>query len=504
MKGVPLKRWGIGLTILLEKTKGNNHIHKMRAICLLEADFNFFNKTVYARRMMRSSQDKGQIPMECFARKGSNCVQAVMTKVMFCDKSRTHHHPTCIGGNDFGNCYNRIAHPPASIALQSWGVSRESVRLILIAMQTMQFYLRTGYGESTSTYGGSEEDTQLGLGQGNAAAGPGFMAVSAQIVNAYLRDGNGARTVTSYTNRPVSLAAVIYVDDSDLIHMTNHVTVPTKELIRHAQESTNAWGGLAIATGAALKPEKCFAYFLTYKYSGGRPSMGTTCNLRAPTAMIPTTDAPPRPSPIRVPLPDGSSAPIPTIPPKEAMLMLGIWFGPSSRGTKHRKEMCQKGIIWTDKLHSRPLPPSEAWISFTHQLCPGMLWGIATVVLSQHEFHDATRPVYFRCLPFLGVQRHIELPWRTLPEMYQGIGLPNFALLSLAAKLQLIQCSCGYGDAASLSLAMGYETFVMEIGMYGNTLGYNYKKYSPLATDGTWFKNIWELMNDFDVMATFN
>jgi hypothetical protein len=100
----------------------------------------------------------------------------------------------------------------------------------------MQFYLRTGYGESTSTYGGSEEDTQLGLGQGNATAGPGFMAVSTQIVNAYLRDGNGARTVTSYTNCPVSLAAVIYVNDSNLIHMTNHVTAPTIELIRHAQE----------------------------------------------------------------------------------------------------------------------------------------------------------------------------------------------------------------------------------------------------------------------------
>ncbi len=140
MKGVPLKRWGIGLTILLEKTKGNNHIHKMRAICLLEANFNFFNKTVYARQMMRYAQDKSQIPMECFARKGSNCVQAVMNKVMFCDKSRTHHHPTCIGGNDSGDCYDRVAHPPASIALQSWGVSRESVRLILIAMQTMQFY----------------------------------------------------------------------------------------------------------------------------------------------------------------------------------------------------------------------------------------------------------------------------------------------------------------------------------------------------------------------------
>ncbi len=38
----------------------------------------------------------------------------------------------------------------------------------------------------------------------------------------------------------------------------------TSELIQHAQHSTNVWGNLAIATGEAMKPEKCFAYFMTY------------------------------------------------------------------------------------------------------------------------------------------------------------------------------------------------------------------------------------------------
>jgi hypothetical protein len=44
-KGVPLAQWGVGLTVLLEKTRRNNLINKMRAICLLEADFNWLNKT---------------------------------------------------------------------------------------------------------------------------------------------------------------------------------------------------------------------------------------------------------------------------------------------------------------------------------------------------------------------------------------------------------------------------------------------------------------------------
>jgi hypothetical protein len=36
--------------VLLEKAAGNYHIDKLRAICLLEADFNWWLKMVFARR----------------------------------------------------------------------------------------------------------------------------------------------------------------------------------------------------------------------------------------------------------------------------------------------------------------------------------------------------------------------------------------------------------------------------------------------------------------------
>jgi hypothetical protein len=260
-KELPLQHWGVGLTVLLEKTCGNNHIHKMGAIVLLEGDFNYYNKTIFAQQMMTSVQDRGQIPLECFAKKVSNCVYAIMTKIVMCDMLRIHHHPTCVGGNDFGDCYDRIAHPPAGVALQSWRISKESVCLILMAMQTMQFFLHTGFGESAEMHGSTDEDRTLELGQENAVAGPGFMALSAQNVNAYLQDGHGSRTMTSYTFQLFVLAAVLYVNDMDLIHTTALVTATPSELFEQSQISTNAWGGLAIATGASLKPEKCFAYF---------------------------------------------------------------------------------------------------------------------------------------------------------------------------------------------------------------------------------------------------
>jgi hypothetical protein len=52
-------------------------------------------------------------------------------------------------------------------------------------------------------------------------------------------------------------------------------------------------------------------------------------------------------------------------------------------------------------------------------------------------------------------------------------------------------------------MMMGYESFLMDIGMYDNSQGHDYKQYSGLAVDYTWFKNVWGLLHDFRVEATF-
>ncbi len=40
-------------------------------------------------------------------------------------------------------------------------------------------------------------------------------------------------------------------------------------------------------------------------------------------------------------------------------------------------------------------------------------------------------------------------------------------------------------------------------GLYGNTMDHDYKAYSTLATNYTWYKNIWELIHYFNVRLKF-
>ncbi len=85
------------------------------------------------------------------------------------------------------------------------------------------------------------------------------------------------------------------VDDTDLVHWSGVPSGTPTELIAAAQTATYVWGGLAIATGAAMKPEKCYAYFLSYWYDCGWAKLRTVKAL--PDSIAPIT------------LPSGKTAP---------------------------------------------------------------------------------------------------------------------------------------------------------------------------------------------------
>jgi hypothetical protein len=57
-----------------------------------------------------------------------------------------------------------------------------------------------------------------------------------------------------------------------------------------------------------------------------------------------------------------------------------------------------------------------------------------------------------------------------IPEQYQGLGMPNFASISLALKLSYLQCNWGFSASHSNALMVGYDTFIIEVGLYGDTV----------------------------------
>ncbi len=55
---------------MLEKIAGVALVNKLRAILLLEADFNFCNKLIFGKRMLDLARANGMVPEEIYSGKG--------------------------------------------------------------------------------------------------------------------------------------------------------------------------------------------------------------------------------------------------------------------------------------------------------------------------------------------------------------------------------------------------------------------------------------------------
>jgi len=73
---------------MLEKEKGNINMEKLRAILLLEADFNRLNKIIYNSRVILALEKRGDILFEVIGgRRSQSSTHVALNKKLFYDIS---------------------------------------------------------------------------------------------------------------------------------------------------------------------------------------------------------------------------------------------------------------------------------------------------------------------------------------------------------------------------------------------------------------------------------
>ncbi len=169
--------------------------------------------------------------MEQFAKCGSQAAHGVVASGLFCDIVRALHQTAAIESVDFANCYDAVAHPITSNALQSLKVRKVMVAMMLSVLQTMKWYLKTAFGQSATAFCGTLEDPLMGFGQGNGASPPGFLTVSTLLIEVYRHQGHGAQFTPGLAQDTFTIAAVIYVDDLDLLHLARGTPTDAKFLV---------------------------------------------------------------------------------------------------------------------------------------------------------------------------------------------------------------------------------------------------------------------------------
>ena len=90
---------------------------------------------------------------------------------------------------------------------------------MLKTVEEMEIFLQTAYGDSKDFSGSTTEVKTQGLCQGNGAAPAGWCVISITILWCYKRKGYGAKFLAPISLVKSDLTAILFVDDTDLLHL---------------------------------------------------------------------------------------------------------------------------------------------------------------------------------------------------------------------------------------------------------------------------------------------
>jgi hypothetical protein len=477
--GIPPSRWGSGLQVMLEKIAGVALVNKLRAILLMEADYNFHNKWVFGHKALDKIMNSGYIPEGQFSKRESTAEDAKMDTKLTYDISRQLRHPMGELSVDASNCYDRISHIIMSLLLLAITGWLGAVVSLLSPIQTMKFYQRTGLGDSTSYMGGPNLSRLLqGLCQGNGAAPACWTMLSAVIMHCYTIQGFGSRIVSPISDAIIEFIGSMFVDDTTL-HIMRPDLRSAIDLWREMQVSSYTWSDLLNSSGGALKPVKCFGYLVDYEFNVGEWRYKEMVDWE-----------------MMVRLPDDTEEPIAMRGVHHEEEMLGVWSSPAGDEKEQTAKITKRVEKWTTRTGNGHLPAKYAWMSYKMKLWPGIRYGLATMATPLAIAATLLSSYHYRMLSFLGVNRHFKRERRTLPRAFGGVGLFSFSIEHAICMINMLVQHFGVPSVLGKKFSASLETLQLDAGLDGNPLQADYDRYGVRCTD-CWLKTLWERLHAY-------
>ena len=477
--GVCPTRWGVALQVLLEKVAGDCLVSKLRSIQLYEADYNWFNKLVFNDKAMSALQSTGLMPEEHFSQKQSLAEDAVFDKVLTLDLSRQSRLPMALVSIDAAQCYDRVNHTMMSLVWLALGVQQSAIAIILNCLQNMTIFTRTGFGDSSTSFGGPDQLIPFcGLGQGSKAAPASWLQLSTTIINAYCNQGYGAVFADPITQRESKSVGCVYVDDTD-IYTADPSFKTVDSVIKETVQAVPCWSRCLSATGGAIKAAKSGWYLISYENIDGEwISTEVPWDLSIP-----------------LPEPEGDTV-IKHHDMSEAFKSLGVFTSPMIGHADHLLYIQSKVADWIISMTNGHLPAALAWMSYIHQLWPGLRYGLGTLTNCISEASRCLDGTDVQMLSFLGINKNVRKGLRRLPQTYGGFGLLSLPIEQHICRVNLFCQHFGSPSTIGNKLLASVHWLKMQLGCGSNPLELDFRIWGHLATS-SWITSFWEGLCSF-------
>jgi hypothetical protein len=295
--------------------------------------------------------------------------------------------------------------------------------------------------------------------------------------------GYGAHSIALMSHVHSSLSAILYINDTDLLHLNmdgNKTIFKTHAALQCAIKN---WGKLLIVTGGTLKQKECFFHLINFQWTwqGGWQYIGHHEDEIAAVFVL---------------LPNGLTAPIQHQAVDDAQKTLGIITCPSGNSTGSLMQMKEKNKKWLDALTSGRLHHRMTWFSKDCQLWPSVKYGLCCSMATLSGLESVLLLLYRTMLPLGRIIWMASKGIRKLDQGFYGAGLPHPGVEGIVEQSNKLLMHYGCCTALGTKLQTSLGLLLVELVMSFQPLQLLYADYENRVTT-SWLKQVWDKLDRF-------
>ena len=156
---------------MLEKSRCNVNVSKLRAILLLDADFNALNNIVFNSRALLKIKLLNFVSYKVIGgRRGQPSIHIALNKKLAHDRENQQKRPIVVASADATKCCNMIVNHMLSLSCQHFELQLECLFTLFGTVQTIKMFLQISFRVLTTFCTGSSlMSFQMGIQCNDAA-----------------------------------------------------------------------------------------------------------------------------------------------------------------------------------------------------------------------------------------------------------------------------------------------------------------------------------------------
>jgi len=165
--GIILERYTKVAITLLEKDLGRPRIHRLRPICIVEAELNCLAKQHWSRDLMWHVELNKSITNDQYGgRRGRQAQSAVINKILYYNIQHQIAEEAIFIDKDARSCFDRLIPQLVSLENEKLGSPKQAGDYMVKILDQQKLHFRTGYGITKSCVKKSKSSPKYGAGQG--------------------------------------------------------------------------------------------------------------------------------------------------------------------------------------------------------------------------------------------------------------------------------------------------------------------------------------------------